>query len=342
MHLPRGRWAPVAFLLLLSPTIAELMWGTTTVGNIGGLLIQIGMYGGGAVIVREVAHRWGGGVPTLLVLGAAYATIEEALVEPLWFTPQILDHPYGVALGVFWPYVAWNLGYHAVFSISVPILLTELAFPAWHDRRWLGRTGLSVMAAVFVANTAGMAVLWYTVLQQTAFHVPARTHPTQQATAAVVIVVLAIVAWRIAGVRISRPGGGSTPARVRLAVPAAIGAALWFGLLRLAVSAVHLRWLPFALPLAAAGAVVVSLVLLVRRWSNGTDVQLLAACTGALVVQMAAGFFLTGLSKPSDVVGKAVLNVLAVLLLAWCWARLVRRHRDRAAAEENRITSPGG
>ena len=324
MHVPRGRWAPVALLLLLSPTIAELMWGTTTVGNIGGLFIQIGMYGGGAVVIREVTRRWGGGVPTLLVLGATYAMIEEALVEPFWFTPQILDHPYGVALGVFWPYAAWNLGYHAVFSITVPILLVELAFPAWRDRAWLGPTGLGVMAAVFVLNTTGMAVLWYSVLQQTAFHVPAHVHPAQQAAALVTIVVLAVVARRMAGLRISRPDAGTAPAYAWFAVVAAVGAALWFGLLKLAVSAAHLRWLPFPVPLLAAAGVVTLLVLVLRRWSSGTAPEVLAACVGALAVQMTAGFFLTGLGKPSDVVGKAVLNVLAVGLLAWSGHALVR------------------
>jgi hypothetical protein len=28
---------------------------------------------------------------------------------------------------VFWTYAAWNIGYHAVFSIAIPTLLTELA-----------------------------------------------------------------------------------------------------------------------------------------------------------------------------------------------------------------------
>ena len=143
MTMPRGRAWPVIFLLLLAPLIAEVLWGTTTVSEFPVYLIQIGLYGGGAVLIRELVHRWGGGWPSILLLGAAYGAIEEGLLEPNWFTPALQTHPYGVAGGVFWTYAVWNIGYHAVFSITIPIALTELAFPAWRDKSWLGRPGRS-------------------------------------------------------------------------------------------------------------------------------------------------------------------------------------------------------
>jgi hypothetical protein len=41
--------------------------------------------------------------------------------------------------------------FHAVFSISIPILLTELAFPSRRKEPWLGRRGLSFFALLFTA-----------------------------------------------------------------------------------------------------------------------------------------------------------------------------------------------
>ena len=45
------------------------------------------MYGGGALLIRELARRSGGGWPTIIVLGLAYSTWEEALVTQLLFNP---------------------------------------------------------------------------------------------------------------------------------------------------------------------------------------------------------------------------------------------------------------
>jgi hypothetical protein len=146
-------------------------------------MIQIGLYGGGAILICEMVRRWGGGWPSILLLGAAYGAIEEGLLEPSWFTPALRTHPYGVALGVFWTYAAWNIGYHAVFSIAIPILLTELAFPAWRDKPWLGRTGMSVLGAVYAVNAAAIGLLWWTFVQPTVLHLSARVHPVQQGAA---------------------------------------------------------------------------------------------------------------------------------------------------------------
>lgn len=140
----------------------------------------------------------------------------EGLLEPTWFTPQLQSHPYGVALGVFWTYAAFNIVYHAVFSIAIPILLTELVFPRWRDEPWLGRAGLAVTGAVYAVNAAAIGVLWWTVLQASVFHVPARAHPVQQGTTVALVIVLIVVAWRSAPVRLFTPGGARPPSAGRL------------------------------------------------------------------------------------------------------------------------------
>jgi hypothetical protein len=68
---------------------------------------------------------------------------------------------------------------------------------------------------------------------------------------------------------------------------------------------------------------------------------------------MATGFGVTGLDGLVNIIGKAILNLIAVCLLAWFWLRLRRRHdparrprparqsHDRAAADEHHVTKPG-
>ncbi|HTZ23135.1 MAG TPA: hypothetical protein VMC83_03995 [Streptosporangiaceae bacterium] len=338
MNVPRGRAWPVVFLLLLAPLVAEVLWGTTTVTESAGYIAQIGLYGGGAVLIREVSCRWGGGWPSILLLGAAYGAIEEGLLEPTWFTPQLQAHPYGVALGVFWTYAAFNLGYHAVFSIAIPVFLTELAFPAWRGRPWLGRTGVRVVGAVYAVNAAGIGLLWYAYLQKSAFHVPARLHPAQQAATVALVIALIIMARHTARARTFTPTGPPPPAAGWLAVAAALGAAAWFGLLLASGSQRQLHWLPLPVPIAIAAAEVGLAAWLLRRWSARTDMHVLSACAGALVVQMAAGFGVTGLTGPVNIIGKAILNVLAGCLLAWAAWRL----QSRSAPLQPAATPHGG
>jgi hypothetical protein len=324
MPVPRGRARPVTFLLFLAPLVAEVLWGSTTITNIAVYLIQIGLYGGGAVLIREVVRRWGGGWPSILLLGAAYGAIEEGLLEPTWFTPALQTHPYGVVLGVFWTYAVWNIGYHAVFSIAIPILLTELAFPAWRDKPWLGRTGTSVVGAVYAVNAVGIGLLWWAYVQPVILHVPARVHPVQQGAAIALVIALTAAARRAARTRTSAVGGPPPPSAGWLAGAAALGATAWFGLLLLSASDNHLHWLPFPVPITVAAAGVALAAWVLRRWSARTDLQVLAVCAGALVVQMAAGFGVLGAAGPVNIIGKAVLNIIAACLLAW-FAVLLRR-----------------
>jgi hypothetical protein len=319
MLLPKGRGRPVAFLLLAAPVIAELCWGTTTVSQAAGLLFQIGLYGCGAILIRETVVRWGGGWPSVLLLGAAYGAVEEGLLEPTWFTPRLFPHPYGVAAGVYWPYAVFNIGYHAIFSIGIPIALAETLFPGWRHRRWLGRTGLSVTGAVYAVNAVAVGVAWYTVLQKSAFGIPARLHPPQQAATAVLIIALVIAARQVAPKR--RQPGRRLPSAPRLALLTACGALTWFAILLLATGQDVIGWLPLPVPLAVIAVAVTAAV----RWAWHRPVparaQLIAACTGALIVQAAAGFAATGLHGPVNIIGKAIINAAELAALAILWQR---------------------
>jgi hypothetical protein len=349
-----GRARPVLFLLLASPVIAELLWGTTTVTQAPGLLFQIGLYGCGAIVIREAVVRWGGGWPSVLLLGLAYGAIEEGLLEPTWLTPRLFPHPYGVAGGVYWTYAVFNAGYHAVFSIGIPVALTEILFPAWRGRQWLHRPGLSVAGAVYVVNAAAIGAAWYAVLQKSAFGIPARVHPVQMAGVAVLVVAL-ITAARLAasrrgtgqltpeplaagqqtagvsgepdsgpaaGARRAVPGLGVLPGPRSLGFIAAAAALLWFAILLVATSQDALSGLPFEVPLIIIAAAVAGAVRWVVHRPPPSARQLMAACAGALGVQAAAGFVATGLHDPVNIAGKAVLNVAELVALTVLYLRL--------------------
>ena len=96
------------------------------------LLVFAPIYAGGALFLREAWRRTGGGYLNLLLLGVAYGLVEEGLALQSLTSP----HLYGAAgwaprlLGVNTDYTELNLVYHAVFSVTIPVVLVELLFRA--------------------------------------------------------------------------------------------------------------------------------------------------------------------------------------------------------------------
>jgi len=165
------RHAPALALAVLSPAIAELLSGSTRITlvfyaplwfalDFAGLML---FYGGGALLIREAAVRWGKGWASVLLLGAAYGIVEEGLAIHTFFQP--VGGAVG-ALGSFgrWGGVdlLWALGltaYHAVISIALPILLIELTFPATRGQRFLSRRSAIAVGAGYVGIVSLFAVV---------------------------------------------------------------------------------------------------------------------------------------------------------------------------------------
>jgi hypothetical protein len=77
----------------------------------------------GPGVVREIAQRlrlngWG-----IVLLGVAYALIEEGLALQPIFNPEGMDGEmvYGRAAGVNWFWAVLVCGYHVVWSVLIPI-----------------------------------------------------------------------------------------------------------------------------------------------------------------------------------------------------------------------------
>ncbi len=153
---------PAIALLLLAPSIPELLTGSTPITNLVlnppafaiNFLGDVGLYGTGALLIREFAVAYRKGWASILLLGAAYGIVEEGFAVHTFFQPSgpPVDAlgTYGHAFGVNW---VWALGltvFHATYSIALPILLTYLWFPEVRDRRWLDRGLLALVASVYL------------------------------------------------------------------------------------------------------------------------------------------------------------------------------------------------
>jgi hypothetical protein len=75
--------------------------------------------------------------------------------------------------------------------------------------------------------------------------------------------------------------------------------------------------------------------LLVRYWSASSgwqDSHRLALIAGALMASMLAGFPFSGIALPIDIIGKLVLNVVAVLGLCYLAWKIQRRKATQGDA----------
>ena len=230
-------------LLLLAPTVGEFLLGNIPLSQYGDVLFLMPLYGAGALLVRETARRLGRGWPTIALLAAAYAVIEEGPVDQMIFNPGYLGLPSfaGYAeipgLGISGSLLLWSLALHTVWSICVPIALVE-AFDPTPTRPWLGRLGLITTAVVFAAGCVFLGVFQAEDLDFVGT-------PLQFAASVVAIVGLVAAALAVGPPR--RPAAsGHAPHPVVVAVTA------------FAVTSGY--WLSTSLPLEGAVGVVVALV----------------------------------------------------------------------------------
>ena len=153
-------FGPGLVLFWMSPIVGEMLSGSSPPASFFtffGLTCMSILYGGGAILVRETAFRWGKGWPTILVLGAAYGILEEGLLCKSFFNPYWPDAgilgSYGRWLGTNWVWTVELTVYHAVISIAIPILLVGLLFPARRNESWVGRRTQIVLFVLLMLDS---------------------------------------------------------------------------------------------------------------------------------------------------------------------------------------------
>ncbi|RCG28599.1 DUF998 domain-containing protein [Sphaerisporangium album] len=324
------RLAPAAGLFFLAPLIGEFVLGNVPLSGIVVLPFYALLYGTGALLVREVARRTGGGWPAIVLLAAAYALIEEGPVDQLLWNDSYAGHDYLhtasyiPALGTSVAVVQTILSLHTIWSICVPIAIAEAFVPRRDTTPWLGRAGLAVVAVVFVLDA--VLVFWATYAEERFL-----ASPAQFAGAGLVIAALVAAALRLRG---DRPGGaeGDAPPAWAAGVAALVATSLWWGPAVLAPDDRH-EWAGVAVWVV----LVVAGVLLVSRWSRRRGWgprHRFALAAGATLTYVWAAFpnvpEVGAGSAGEQLAGDVVFGTVAVVILALAWWRL--RADDRTAA----------
>ncbi len=111
MRILGERRGPVFALLLLAPSIPELLTGSTPVSRLVtdpvgfavSFALDVGLYGTGALLIREVCVAYRRGWASILLLGGAYGIAEEGFAVHTFFqrsgAPVGLLGSYGHAFG---------------------------------------------------------------------------------------------------------------------------------------------------------------------------------------------------------------------------------------------------
>ncbi len=169
----KGSWKPVLTLLVLSPAIGELLSGSSPplqFFNPVFLMILMGLYGCGALLVREIVVCKRLNAAGLLLLGAAYGIVEEGLMCKSFFNPHWTDTGYlsiyGRAMGVNWVWAFGLTFYHMAISIAAPIFITEALFRSRAELPWLRRRGWIVTSSSF----ALVVLLGFAAFDNRQFH----------------------------------------------------------------------------------------------------------------------------------------------------------------------------
>jgi hypothetical protein len=335
------RVAPALLLLVLSPIVAEFLLGDFTVRQIALVLVFLLLYGGGALLIREVARRTGRGWPTMLLLAVAYALVEEGFATQSLFNPnyagqRLLDYGFVPALGIGLPWTVFVLSIHVVWSIATPVAIVEGLAAERRTAPWLGRVGLPVTAALYLAGVAGTAA--FTMQQY-----PFTAAPGQ--FAAVAILVVACVAAAFLAFRpqpAERVDGWTPPPWLAGVVALALSSAF------VVIEGDARQWgLPAAVTvlgmLACEAVAIVAFGLWSRRRGWG-PLHPVAMAAGAVLTYswLSLNAFLvrgqTNLGVRVDAVDIAGQVVLVALVLALVgWAALRTRQAPRSAA----IPAPG-
>jgi len=156
---PRNRRAALV-LAVLAPICAEVSLGTVGVRMAWAWLVFAPIYSAGALFLREILRRTGGGYGNLLLLGVAYGLVEEGLVLQSLTSP----HLYGAAgwaprlFGVNTAYTELNLVYHALFSVTIPVIVVEFLFAAHGTAPYLRRGGVVSAGVIALLGAALLRV----------------------------------------------------------------------------------------------------------------------------------------------------------------------------------------
>ncbi len=318
-------------LALLTPLIAELAFGSTPIRFAYLILLWLPIYGAGVLLIRELVARTGRGWPSILLLGVAYEIVEDglglqALTSPHLYhaadwAPQILG--FNVAYWVL------NIIYHVVFSVAIPIFITNLLFPAFKDKPYLKKGGI-VWVTLF--TIIGVLMMRGTV--------PPSQDPGYNEPLSIIIgCVVAAIAIGFVALRFlprkqaTRPTDTPVPSAKLLVALGAVSTVVTFGLMYPFGGAVqplftHGAWA--YVPVAIGTALAIWAYRVITAWSRSSQWNnrtALALASGALVGHTLFGLLGAKLQLV-DRIGLAVI----LAIMSWLLYRLYRKQMPTTAS----------
>ncbi|MBM2614242.1 hypothetical protein JIG36_01560 [Actinoplanes sp. LDG1-06] len=302
-------------LFFLAPLVAEFLLGNLPIVLLPAVLALAPLYGGGALLIRELVRRRGLGWPNIVILGVAYGVLEEGLTTQSLFNPNYADQHLLVdgfvpALGIAVPWTIFVIGLHVFWSVGASILMVESLAGDRRTTPWLGRTGLIVTGVLFAAGITISTAINMSMWPYTA--------TAGQFAATGVVLALLVAAGLLLRFRF-RPRGGRAPSPRTVLVCTLIAGALFMGLTLVDVP----TWVGVAVWVAD---VAVTLTL-IARWAahdGWNDMHYLAIGAGLLLTYAWHSFAESPVGATEvaiDLVGNAVFTAGAIVLIFVAWRR---------------------
>jgi hypothetical protein len=309
------RLAPAIALYFLAPFVAEFLLGDFPLTLIFLILPLSTMYGGGALLIRELVRRTGRGWPTIVLLALAFGVIEEGLLTQSLFNPDyvdahLLDDGFVPSLGIAVPWTIFVLTIHTIWSISTPIALVEESTGPRRTQPWLGVPGFIAACTLFLVGSAFTFGVSYADGHFMA-------HPLQLAVAALVAALLVVIAFRLP----SSSASGVTPRPWIV-----FGLAMVSGVVLFSEELLPI-WVGVALVLIVLALIVVFVV----RWSRAAawgPWHRFALASAALLTYAWHSFFqhpVKGDEATLNLVTHIVFTLVTLLIIGYAHRR-VRRH----------------
>lgn len=324
------RVIPAVGLFFLAPLVGEFLLGDIPVTELASVILLAPMYGGAALLIREVCRRRGWGWPGIVLLAAAYGVLEEGIVTQSLFDPayagkHLLSYGHLPALGMGASWTVFVITLHTVWSISVPIAVVELLTRSRRTTVWLGRVGLGVTAALAVIGMVAMTALTYRQYEFVAA-------PGQLAGAAIAVLALVVVAALVG--RRSVPGtAGSVPAPWLLGVASLLVTSAVTGAWYLGKDS--MPWWLFVAAVIAGYVVSVRLVGPLSRRTGWRPAHQLGLVAGALLTYAWEGFVTSHMqveTTPEVRMASHVIFALGAVVLILVTAVRLRVPAGHAAA----------
>jgi hypothetical protein len=317
--------------MVLAPWAAECSWGGFTAGGFLPVVVFLGpMYGGAAVLIREIARRTGGGWPAIVLLAASFGVLQAGLVDQALFNGAFLDgtgfaKSAAASRETLVPVLGFSaeqafdfVGNHIALSICAPIAIVEsfITRPRRH-RAWLRGRGLAVVGVGYIL---GSLLIFSDDSGRKGF----MASPTQLSFATLVVLALIGAAMLPRWLRKPRPRSGPVPGPI------------WVGLMVL-VAHVGIWFIPgwpgIGVRVAAA-AVIATVIVAWSRRAGWDQRHVLAAWAAGLVAAAVGAYFVPSYepaSRLAALIGDISISVITFAMLAGAFWRLRTPRLDQGS-----------